>query len=141
MDTDERYVVIFDGVCNFCNGAVNFIIARDPDRRFLFAPLQTEPARELMDRYGVEQDGSAGTDTLVLIKHGRCYLRTDAVLEITRDLSGLWWLFNVFRVIPRPVRDAFYRTFARYRYRLFGRREHCRVPAPEERDRFLEASR
>ena len=131
-------IVIFDGVCNFCNGAVNFIIARDPEKRFAFVPVQTELARQLMLSHGIKQGGEAGVDTLVLIKKGRSYLRTDAVLEITRDLNGLWWLLNVFRLVPRPVRDVFYRTFARHRYRLFGKRQHCRVPSPGEEDRFPE---
>lgn len=133
---DTRYIVVFDGVCNFCNGAVDFIIARDPEKRFAFVPVQTKLARELMLNHGIEQDGEAGVDTLVLIKERRCYLRTDAVLEITRDLNGFWWLFNIFRILPRPFRDWFYRLFARYRYRLFGKRTQCRVPSPEEKDRF-----
>ncbi|WP_404366900.1 thiol-disulfide oxidoreductase DCC family protein [Marinobacter sp.] len=133
---DNRHIVIFDGVCNFCNRAVNFIIARDPEGKFAFVPIQTELGRELMSGHGIEQGGDAGVDTLVLLKNGRGYVRTDAVLEITKDLKGLWWLFNVFRIIPRPVRDYFYRVFARHRYRLFGKRKKCMVPSREVRDRF-----
>ncbi|WP_166254881.1 thiol-disulfide oxidoreductase DCC family protein [Marinobacter salicampi] len=133
---DTRYIVIFDGVCNFCNGAVNFIIARDPEKRFAFVPVQSKLARELMSNHGIEQGSEAGVDTLVLIKEGRCYLRTDAVLEITRDLDGFWWLLNVFRILPRAFRDWFYRAFARRRYRLFGKRTQGRVLSPDEKDRF-----
>ena len=138
---DDRYIVIFDGVCNFCNGAVNFIIARDPEGKFAFAPIQTQLAQELVSQCGIEQGGDAGVDTLVLLKKGQCYVRTDAVLEIARDLKGPWWLFNAFRVLPRGLRDYFYRVFARYRYRLFGKRKKCMIPSRKVRDRFLDACR
>ncbi len=117
---EHRYIVIFDGVCNFCNGAVKFIIQRDPQGVFAFTPMQSELAEELTERFNVPD---VGTDTLVLIKEGECYVLSDAALEIARDLKGPWRFCYVFKVVPRPIRDAAYKLFARHRYRLFGKKK------------------
>jgi predicted DCC family thiol-disulfide oxidoreductase YuxK len=132
---DKRYIVIFDGVCNFCNGAVNFIIKRDPEAVFAFTPMQSELARELVVKFNVP---NVGVDTFLLIKNDRCYVFSDAALEIARNLAGLWFLFNVFKIVPRPIRDAAYKLFARNRYKLFGRTEGCMVPSDEVRSRFVD---
>ncbi len=131
---DNRYIVVFDGVCNFCNGAVNFIIKRDPEGVFAFTPMQSELAHELMVRFNVP---NVGVDTFLLIKNDRCYVFSDAALEIAKNLTGLWFLFNVFKIVPRPIRDAAYKLFARNRYKLFGRTEACMVPSDEVRSRFV----
>lgn len=127
-------IVIFDGVCNFCNGAVNFIIRRDSGNVYLFTPIQSGLGRSLAKEHGIDVERM---DTLVLIKKGKCYIRTDAALEISKDLDGRWHLFRVFRIVPRPIRDFFYRLFARHRYALFGRSESCMVPAEEVRGKFV----
>ena len=132
---DQRYIVIFDGVCNFCNGAVNFIIRRDPAGRFAFTPMQSAAGQKLIEKYGAE---IAGVDTFLLVKNGHCYERTDAAFEITRDLTGFWHLFRILKVLPGPFRDFFYRLFARNRYKLFGKRDTCMVPTASVRERFLE---
>ena len=134
MVTTTRYIVIFDGVCNFCNGAVNFIIQRDHADKFVFTPLQSPVATGLIAKHGIEE---IGQDSFVLIKHEQCYFRTDAALEISKDLSGYWYVFRIFKLLPRPVRDYFYRLLARNRYRLFGKTEHCMVPTPELKQKFL----
>ncbi|MEM7360410.1 MAG: thiol-disulfide oxidoreductase DCC family protein [Pseudomonadota bacterium] len=131
---DNRYIVIFDGICNVCNGAVNFIIKRDPDGIFAFTPMQTDLAKQLANEYDLHTEGM---DTFILIKEKRGYVFSTAALEISRDLKGYWYLFNVFRIIPAPIRDFFYKLFARNRYRLFGKRDECMVPTPEVRSRFL----
>jgi predicted DCC family thiol-disulfide oxidoreductase YuxK len=131
---DNRHIVIFDGVCNFCNGAVKFIIKRDPQGVFAFTPMQSELAQELTQRFSVPD---VGTDTLVLIKKGECYVLSDAALEIARDLKGPWRFCYVFKVVPRPIRDAAYKLFARHRYRLFGKKNACMVPSAEVTSRFL----
>lgn len=130
----EQYVVIFDGVCNFCNGAVSFIIKRDHGNKFVFAPMQSPAAQRLIHQHGVT---NVGFDTFLLIKNERCYLRTHAALEITKDLSGFWFLFRIFYVVPRPVRDYFYRLFARNRYRVFGKSERCMLPTEAVKNKFL----
>ena len=130
----NRHIVIFDGVCNFCNGSVNFIIKRDPRAVFAFTPRQHRCGQSLIQEYQVPE---LAADAILLIKHGRCYLRTDAVLEITKDISGLWFLLRVLKIVPRPLRDYFYNLFARNRYQLFGKRASCMIPAADVRSRFI----
>ena len=134
---DSRHIVIFDGVCNFCNGSVKFIVNRDPEGIFAFTPVQSEVAEKLMNDH---QLNTIEIDTFVLIKNGRAHVRSDAALEITKNLSGLWYLFNVFRIIPSPVRDFFYRLFARHRYQLFGKKDQCMIPDEDLKARFLSDS-
>ena len=132
---DSRYLIIFDGVCSFCNGAVNFIIRRDAAGKFAFTPMQSDFAQATLRSYGIT---NVGVDTFLLIKDGQAHVWTDAALEIAGDLDGYWYLFNILRVVPRPVRDWFYRVFARNRYALFGRTATCMVPTAEVRGRFID---
>ena len=133
--SSKHAVVLFDGVCNLCNGAVNFIIDRDPDAYFRFAPLQSDVAQRLL----TETDAADATlDTIVLVEDGTAYVRSTAALRIARRLSGPWPLLYAFLVVPRPLRDAVYDWIAEHRYRWFGRREECRLPTPDLKDRFLE---
>ena len=127
----NRHLIIFDGVCNFCTGSVNFIKKRDSRAVFGFAPMQTRYGQSLIQKYSVPD---VRADTLILIKNGRCYLSTDAALEIIKDLSGLWFLFRVFEIVPRPLRDYFYNAFARKRYKLFGKRDTCMLPIADVGD-------
>ena len=129
----DKPVIIFDGVCNFCNSSVNFIIRRDAAATFCFAPMQSAYAQQLIAECGMPD---VGTDTFLLVKNGRAYVMTDAALEICRDLDGHWPLMRVFRFVPRGLRDFCYRLLARNRYRLFGKAEVCMVPTPEVRARF-----
>jgi len=132
MDTER--IIIYDGVCNFCNGAVNFIIARDPKGLFSFTPMQSDLARNLIKKY---QINNVGIDTFLLIKNGETYIWTNAAIEIAKELSGHWYLFRVFKIVPRPIRDGLYRWFARNRYNLFGRTDKCVVPNDEIKARFI----
>lgn len=128
-------VVLFDGVCNFCNSSVNFIIRRDPDGYFKFAALQSEAAARLAAENGFDPDAQ---DSIILIEDGRVRYLSTAALMIARRLEGRWPLFYVLIYVPAPVRDLFYRLFARYRYTLFGERNQCMIPTPQIRDRFLD---
>ena len=134
---DNRHIVIFDGLCNLCNGAVNFIIKRDPKAIFVFTPIQSDLADKLMRDHQII---SAEIDTFLLIKNGKAHIRTDAALEITKDLSGLWFLFRVFRIIQPSLRDILYRLIAKNRYKLFGKRDECMIPTQEIRERFIGVS-
>lgn len=128
-------VVLFDGVCNLCNGAVNFIIDRDPSARFRFAALQSDQAAGLLAPLGRVPE--AEPSSFVLVEDGRVYERSTAALRVARKLPGAWKLFYAFIIVPRPLRDAVYRFVARNRYRWFGKAEACRMPTPELRARFL----
>lgn len=134
---DNRHIVIFDGLCNLCNGAVNFIIKRDPNAIFVFTPIQSDLADKLMRDHQII---SAEIDTFLLIKNGKAHIRTDAALEITKNLSGLWFLFRVFRIIPPSLRDILYRLIAKNRYKLLGKRDECMIPTQELRERFIGVS-
>ena len=130
----EPKIVIFDGVCNFCNGAVNFIIRRDPGAMFRFAPMQSEIAQTLMKRHNMTD---LGNDTFILIDDDICRLRTDAALAIAAELTWPWTLCKAFRVLPTQFRDYFYDLFARKRYSLFGKRDKCMIPTDDVRSRFI----
>jgi len=130
-----HHVIIFDGVCNFCNNSVNFIIKRDHNNVFLFTPIQSKSAQDLIAKYNVK---NVGFDTFLLIKNNECYYRTEAALEITKDLTGFWFLFRAFKVLPKGFRDYFYRLFARNRYSIFGKSDSCMIPTPEVKRKFLE---
>ena len=131
---ENKHIIVFDGICNFCNAAVNFIIKRDPEAVFVFTPMQSKFAQELMDKHNIH---NAGTDTFLLIKNGQCYVFSSAALEITKDLTGLWYVFNMFKWVPSIVRDFFYKVFAKNRYRIFGKQESCMVPTKELKARFI----
>lgn len=130
------YTVLFDGVCNLCNASVNFIIDRDKNSRFVFAALQSEAGRRLLEGYQVSIP-TKGFDSIILIKNDKIYKRSDAALEIAKNLSGMWPLFYIFKIIPSPIRDIFYNLIAKNRYILFGKNESCRIPTPELKQKFL----
>ena len=130
----KQSIVLFDGVCNFCNSSVNFIIRNDPRHRFKFAPLQSEAAQELLGKYGLNP---TDLDSVVLIEKGQAFTRSTAALRIAKHLNGGWAWFSVFLVVPTSIRDFFYKLFAKNRYKLFGKTEACMMPTPELRIRFL----
>jgi len=126
--------VLFDGVCNFCNGAVNFVIARDKAGYFKFAPLQSEIGEQITVKQGIDFEK---TDSIVLVEDHRAYIQSTAALKIARRLDGLWPVFYGLIIVPRPIRDLAYKLFAKYRYKLFGRQVACMIPTPDVRARFL----
>lgn len=130
-------IILFDGVCNFCNSSVNFIIDRDKEAFFKFAPLQSEIGQKLLGESGIDK---TVTDSVVLIEDGKAYVRTTAALRIARRLSGYWSWFYGFIVVPSFFRDIFYKLFAKYRYKMFGKTDACMMPTPEIRSRFLAMS-
>ncbi|MBK8303233.1 MAG: thiol-disulfide oxidoreductase DCC family protein [Chloracidobacterium sp.] len=126
-------IVLFDGVCNFCNGAVNFIIRHDADKKFKFTPLQSEAGQELRAKFNIGED----IDSIILIENDKAYLHSTAGLRVARGLGGIWSLGYAFIIVPVFIRDWAYKLFAKYRYRLFGRQDACMLPTPDVRDRFL----
>ena len=128
-------IILFDGVCNLCNGFVQFVIRHDPTGRFRFAALQSEAAQALITAHGLAP--AAAPDSVLLLSDGHLYSHSTAVLRIAHRLGGIWRLAGVGWVLPRAGRDALYRFVARNRYRWFGRQEHCMLPTPELKSRFL----
>ncbi len=135
MKAGQKYsTVLFDGVCNFCNASVNFIIRHDRKALFRFAPLQSDVGVEMQRRYGLDPDA---LDTLVLIDNERAHLKSSAALRIVRRLGGGYPVLYALIVVPPFVRDFFYDRFARNRYRWFGKTDERMVPTAELRNRFL----
>ena len=127
-------IVLFDGVCNLCNGSVQFLLKRDPEGRFRFASLQSDAGRSLMTEHGLDPDALS---SVVVVEDGRVWQESSAALRIARHLPGAWKLLRVFAAVPRPLRDALYRWIARNRYHWFGKTETCWLPTPELKARFL----
>jgi predicted DCC family thiol-disulfide oxidoreductase YuxK len=127
-------IVFFDGVCNLCNGAVTFILERDIGGRLRFAALQSNFAAKHLPALGKDP---REISSILVLDEGRVLSESDAVLRISEELSRPWRWLSAFRVLPRFLRNALYRLIARNRYRLFGKRESCRIPKEGEAERFL----
>ena len=127
-------IVLFDGVCNFCNASVNFIIEHDMAGYFKFAPLQSKIGEEVVAKHGID---TADTDSVIVIENDRAYTHSSAALRIAKRLDGIWSWAYAFILMPKPIRDFAYKLFAKHRYRMFGKQDACMMPTPEIRARFL----
>ncbi|WP_436911476.1 thiol-disulfide oxidoreductase DCC family protein [Halosimplex marinum] len=133
----EQPILLFDGVCNLCNGSIRFVVEHDPEGVFRFAPLQSAAAERLLADVGFE---GYDFDTFVLVDGDDYYTKSEAALRVASELEFPWSLAGALRVVPRPLRDAVYDTVASHRYAVFGRKAQCMVPSPEIRERFIEMS-
>ena len=131
----DKPILLFDGVCNLCNGAVQTVIRWDKSSHFRLASLQSATGQTLLKKFNLPTNE---LNTVVLIDKNTVYLRSDAPLEVMRQLGGGWQFFYVFKIIPRFIRDAVYNWIAKNRYRWFGKEEACMIPTPEVRQRFLD---
>lgn len=135
MYAEPKQLVLFDGVCNFCNSAVLFIIDRDPKERFVFAALQSDAGIAALREHGLAE---LPISTMVLIQDGRVWLRSDAALRIAKGLRWPWPLvFYLLAWVPSSLRNVAYRYFASHRYAWFGQSDQCRLPTPALRRRML----
>jgi predicted DCC family thiol-disulfide oxidoreductase YuxK len=130
-----RNLILFDGVCNFCNSAVNLVIELDRQQIFKFASIQSELGQQLYRQHGLDPED---IQTLMFVDGDRVLTKSDAVLAVLARLDGGWKLLGNFTVLPKPLRDFAYTEFAKARFTLFGRRESCMVPTPEVRERFID---
>ncbi|MFT9597807.1 thiol-disulfide oxidoreductase DCC family protein [Mesobacillus sp.] len=126
-------VILFDGVCNFCDASVQFILNRDPNETFHFASLQSEVGQELLKKYRVRND----VDSMILIEDDKVFYKSSAALRISRHLHWAWKLLYVFMIVPAPIRNIVYDLIAKNRYKWFGQKESCMLPPPNVRKRFL----
>lgn len=132
--SDQQVIVLFDGLCNFCNSTVNWVIQHDAAGRVRFASLQSERGRHLVRAYGLPST----LDSLVMISRGSALVESDAALALGIELGGLLSIASrLGRCIPRVVRDQLYRFIAEHRYQWFGQRDQCMVPTADARARFL----
>ena len=128
-------IIIFDGVCNFCNRTVNIILKHDKDNYFQFAPSQSNAAIEIMQQHRIDQKAIA---SVILLDKEKVYTKTDAVIQIATHLNGWPKIFRFIKLIPKPIRDFGYDLIANNRYRLFGKKSACMAPDASIRDRFLQ---
>ena len=130
----NKQIILFDGVCNFCNSSINFIIDHDPEKHFKFAALQSEIGQEILRKF---DKNTEDFDSVFLLKNNTLYQKSEAALEITKHLSGFWKYLAVFNIFPTSFLNFFYDIIAKNRYRFFGKADSCRIPTPELRERFL----
>lgn len=134
---ENKKILLFDGVCNLCNNAVNFIIERDKKDVFRFASLQSEIGRKLTRERGIEVEEAM--NSFILIEPGVAYYqRSTAALEVAKDLSGGYSMLGYFSFLPEGFRDSIYNLVARNRYKWFGKKDNCMIPTPELKAKFLD---
>ncbi len=126
-------VIVFDGICNWCNAWVDFTMARDGGR-FRFGTLQSDKGQELLTLLGLP---TQDFETFLLLERGQVFTKSTAALKIARQLSGCWPVLWLLIFVPRALRDGLYDYIARHRYRLMGKAEACRIPRADERSRFV----
>jgi len=127
-------IILFDGVCNFCNSSINFIIDHDPEKHFKFAPLQSDIGQEILRNFSKNTEDF---DSVFLLKNNTLYQKSEAALEITKHLSGFWKYLSIFKILPAFFLNFFYDIVAKNRYRIFGKSDSCRMPTTELKERFL----
>ena len=132
-----KKLILFDGVCNLCNGTVNFVIQKDKNDVFRYASLQSALAEKLLAERGIDR---RDTDSIILIEPGVAYfVKSDAAIEIARELGWPFKALKIFEVIlPASLRDALYDLIARNRYKLFGKKDQCMIPTPSLKAKFLD---
>ncbi|HCY77945.1 MAG TPA: hypothetical protein DHV28_18720 [Ignavibacteriales bacterium] len=134
LNNNSSKIILFDGVCNFCNYWVNFIIDRDRQNNFKLAALQSEKGIELLKKFNLPEDDF---DSFILISQNRVYKKSAAAFEIAKYLYGWPIILTPLRFLPKLFTDLIYDLIAKNRYKFFGKKESCRIPTPEERSKFL----
>lgn len=129
-------IVLFDGVCNLCNGAVNVLLDLDKHKKLKFASLQSEYAKNLIQSNELEEK-IRGIDSILFWDGKEIHIKSNAIIEISRKLGGFWKILKLSYIIPKSLRNIVYDLIAKNRYRLFGKRESCRMPTPELKERIL----
>ncbi|MEN8644011.1 DCC1-like thiol-disulfide oxidoreductase family protein [Bacillus toyonensis] len=127
-------IILFDGGCNLCNQSVQFIIKRDPKGYFKFASRQSGIGIQLLNQHNISET----IDSVVLIDHNKAYTESDAILNICRHLKGSCKLFFILLIIPKPIRNLYYKKAAENRHKWFGKQKQCLIPTPDIKKRFLE---
>ena len=138
---NNKKIILFDGVCNFCNFWVNFIIDHDKKDFFRFAALQSETGQNILKQINLKTNNfwqSQGLpDSLILVDKQDYFIKSSAALNILKHLSGFWKILFVFIIIPRPIRNFIYDLIAKNRYKIFGKKDVCRIPTEEEKKKFV----
>ena len=130
----EKSIILFDGVCNLCNGFVQFAIKRNRKKNLHFSSLQSEFSQITLKKFGFKSDY---IESLVFYKNGKIYTKSGAALRIAKELDGLWPLTYSLMIIPYPIRDFVYNIIAKNRYKWFGKKDQCMVPSKDLQSRFV----
>ena len=128
-------VILFDGVCNFCNGTINWILQHDKKNEFRFATLQSTYGKQVVERFKLTSDY---LDTVILIENEKVYLRSQAILRIIKRIGGIYSILGIFSIVPAPILNFFYNIVAKYRYRWFGKKDSCMVPDVSLKEKFID---
>jgi predicted DCC family thiol-disulfide oxidoreductase YuxK len=134
-ETDSHPIILFDGVCNLCNGFVQFVISHDKTGKFYFGALQSKKGQHLLADFNLSDKL---LKTIVLVDGKSAFTESTAVLKIAGQLTGGWKLIYVFIIVPKSLRNWVYKLVAKYRYGIFGKRDACMVPTPELKSRFID---
>ena len=127
-------IILFDGICNLCNGAVQFIIKHDPEKKFLFTSLQSDAGQQLLKEYKLP---SENFNSFLLLQDDTILSKSTAALKVASQLKSAWKLLYIFMIVPKFIRDAVYSYIAANRYKWFGKKDDCMIPTPELQTRFL----
>ena len=133
MELKVQKIVLFDGVCNYCNAMINFAIRNDKRALLKFAPLQSDTGRRLKEQYKITPEA----DSMIFIENNKAYTYSDAAIRIAKHLDWPAKIFYAFRIVPKFTRDPFYKWIAKNRYKWFGKKEECMIPTPDVKARFL----
>lgn len=131
---EDHPIVLFDGMCHFCNGVVNFLIRQDTKKILRFAAMQSAAGKKILEAYGFDDNY---TKSFIFIENGKAYKKSTAGLKLYGKLPWYWKWSQLFWIVPKFIRDGVYEFISNNRYKWFGKRQTCRVPTPEERKRFI----
>lgn len=130
----NNVIVLYDGQCSFCNGATQWIIARDQSGKINYAAIEGDLGQQLISHYNIPKQ----MDSLICIDHNKAYLYSSGAIQVAKYLDGIWKALYAFKIIPPFIRNPFYKWFAKNRYRWFGKQQSCMLPTPSIRQRFLD---
>lgn len=128
----DHDLILFDGVCNFCNSSINFILKNDTNNRFKFASIQSDTGKLYIEKYQLQE-----LDSIIVITHNKALIKSDAFLHILSKLGRIYSVSKIFKLVPLKIRNAVYDFIAQNRYKWFGKSNTCRIPTSEERSKFI----
>ena len=131
---DQQHIILFDGVCNLCNAAVQFVIRHDKSEQFIFASLQSDTGKRILSEHSLPE---SDLKSFILVEENKVYTRSSAALRVAKKLNGILPALYVFMLVPSFIRDGVYNLIAKNRYKWFGRKDECLLPSPELKARFL----
>ena len=133
---NDKKIILFDGVCNLCNSAVQFLIKRDKKDAFRFVSLQSELGKSILENLKIN---TFDLDSIILYESdGTYFYKSDAVIEIARILEGWFYILIIFKILPLKIRNQLYDFVAKNRYKWFGKRENCMLPSEHLKSKFLQ---